>query len=137
MIYIKNAKYGIKMLKIISISLITIFLTLTIKQKSPEFSSLISVCGSVLVLLLIFDYVVEVIDYFMLFSNQVGVENDIIKIALKIISVSFLTEFVSDLAIDFGNTAIATKLIFGGRVVICLIMLPVLKDLFALLSSFY
>lgn len=125
------------MLKIISISLITIFLTLTIKQKSPEFSSLISVCGSVLVLLLIFDYVVEVIDYFMLFSNQVGVENDIIKIALKIISVSFLTEFVSDLAIDFGNTAIATKLIFGGRVVICLIMLPVLKDLFALLSSFY
>ena len=125
------------MLKIISISLITIFLTLTIKQKSPEFSSLISVCGSVLVLLLIFDYVVEVIDYFMMFSNQVGVENDIIKIALKIISVSFLTEFVSDLAIDFGNTAIATKLIFGGRVVICLIMLPVLKDLFALLSSFY
>ncbi len=125
------------MLKIISISLITLFLSLTLKHKSLEFSSLVTICGCVLVLLLIFDYVVDLIDSFILFSNQVGVESEIIKVALKIISIAFLTEFVSDLAVDFGNTAIATKVVFGGRVVICLIMLPILKDLFVLLLSFY
>lgn len=125
------------MLKIISISLITIFLSLIIKQKSPEFSAVITVCGGILILLLTFDYISDILNFYISISNNLVIENDILKISLKIICVGFMTEFISDLASDFGNSVIASKVIFGGRVVICLIMLPVLKELFALLFSFY
>ena len=125
------------MIKIVIISLITVFLSLILKQKSLEFSAVITVCGGVLILILTFDYVTELIGFYVSFGEAVSIESSVIKIALKLIGVGFLTEFISDLANDFGNSVVASKVVFGGRVVICLIMLPVLKDLISLLSSFY
>lgn len=125
------------MLKIIAISLISVFLTLIIKQKSPEFSLIISCCGGVLILLISFEYISDILSFYMLLGDKIGIDNEILKIALKIISVGILTEFVSEIANDFGNSVISSKVIFGGRVVICLIMLPIVKDLVLLLFSFY
>lgn len=125
------------MLKIIAISLITIFLSVTLKQKSPEFSLIISCCGGFLVFLVSFEYVSDLISFYTSLADKIGIDNDIIKIALKIVFIGILTEFVSEIASDFGNSVISSKVVFGGRVVICLIMLPVIKDLVSLLFSFY
>ena len=125
------------MLKIITISLITIFLSLMLKQKSPEFSLIVSSVGGILILFISFEYVSDIVSFYITLSENVGVDNDIVKIALKIISIGILVEFVSELASDFGNNVISSKVIFGGRVIICLIMLPIVKDLVLLLFSFY
>ncbi len=124
------------MLKIIIIALITLFLSITIKQKSPEFSVVINVTGGLLILFFCFDYLSEVLSFYSSLGSSVNIDSNIIKIAFKIISVGFLTEFVSDLAVDFGNSSIASKVVFGGKVVICLITLPVVKELISLLFSF-
>ena len=124
------------MLKIIIIALITLFLSITIKQKSPEFSVVINVTGGLLISFFCFDYLSEVLSFYSSLGSSVNIDSNIIKIAFKIISVGFLTEFVSDLAVDFGNSSIASKVVFGGKVVICLITLPVVKELISLLFSF-
>lgn len=125
------------MLKIAIISLICLILSIILKQKSPEFAMLVSVAGGLTIVLICYDYLLELISYYSSLAINVGIDNDIIKIALKIIAVGFLTEFVSGLATDFGNSTIASKVVFGGKVVICVITLPVVKDLVALLFSFY
>lgn len=125
------------MLKIIIISLICVFLSLIIKQRSPEFSLMISCAGGVLILIQTFDYISEIINFYSSLANNVSIDNELIKISLKVIGIGILTEFVSDLASDFGNNVIASKVVFGGRVVICLIMLPIVRDLVSLLFSFY
>ena len=125
------------MLKIITISFICIFLSLIIKQKSPEFSLIISCAGGVFILILCFEYVSEIISFYSMLGDRVGIDNNIIKVALKIIGVGILAEFVSEIASDFGNNIISSKVILGGKIVICIIMLPVLRDLISLLFSFY
>ena len=79
----------------------------------------------------------DIVSFYITLSENVGVDNDIVKTALKIISIGILVEFVSELASDFGNNVISSKVVFGGRVIICLIMLPIVKDLVLLLFSFY
>ena len=125
------------MLKIIIISIVTIYLSIVLKNRAAEFSLLITISGSLLLLFLIFDYFSEVLDFYIDLGSGIGIDNDLIKISLKIVVIGILTEFVSDLAVDFGNNAIASKVIFGGRVVICVIMLPIVKELVLLLFSFY
>lgn len=125
------------MLKIVIISLITIILSVIIKTKSQEISLLINVAGGFIILFYIFDYFNEVVLFYLNIGGDFGIENNVIKIALKIIGVGFLTEFTSNLASDFGNSSIASKIIFGGKVVICGITLPIVKDLILLLFSFY
>lgn len=125
------------MIKIIFISVITIFLTLVLKPKSPEISAIVSVCGGLLILIICFDYISESFNFYISLSEKIGVDNSILKIAVKVISVGILTEFISDLANDFGNSVVSSKVVFGGRVVICVIMLPVVRELVLLLFSFY
>ena len=98
---------------------------------------IVSVAGGMLILFFCFDYLKDVISYYSNLSSSIGVDSDVIKIAVKIVCVGFLTEFVSDLAIDFGNSAISSKILFGGKVVICVIILPVVKELVSLLFLFY
>lgn len=125
------------MLKIAIFSLITVMFSIVIRQKSQEFSMIINVAGGLIILVYCFDKMSEVVDYYSFLSDSINIDSNIIKIALKIISVGFLTEFVSDIATDFGNSAIASKVVFGGKVVICLITLPIIKELVSLLFSFY
>lgn len=125
------------MLKIAILSLITIFLSVVLKQKSQEFSMIISVAGGFLILTFCFDYLSDLLEYYSSLSASVNIDSSIVKVALKIIGVGFITEFVSSLANDFGNSSIASKVVFGGKVVICIITLPVVKELVALLFSFY
>lgn len=125
------------MLKIIIIALITLILSIIIKQRSSEFSMIISIAGGLIIVFLCFDYLSELISYYSNLSSSVNIDNVILKTALKIIGVGFLTEFVSELAIDFGNSAIASKVVFGGKVVVCIITLPIVKELVSLLFSLY
>ena len=124
------------MLKIISIALISLILFVVLKQKSPELAMVVSVAGGMLILFFCFEYLSEIVSYYINLSSSIGIESSIIKIALKIVCVGFLTEFVSDLAVDFGNMAISSKIVFGGKVVICVIILPVVKELVSLLFFF-
>ena len=106
-------------------------------SSANEFAMIISVSGGLLILIFCFDYLSELLLYYSTLSSSVNIDSGIIKIAIKIISVGFLTEFISDLANDFGNSAIASKLVFGGKVVICVLILPIVKELVSLLFSFY
>ena len=124
------------MLKIISISIITIFLSSILKQKSNEFSAVVSVCGSILIFIFCFNYLKEILFYYINLGSDVGIGSDIIKIATKILGIGYLTEFTSSLATDLGNSIIASKVVFGGKILICFITIPVVKKLVSLLFSF-
>jgi stage III sporulation protein AD len=56
-------------------------------------------------------------------------------IVLKILGIGYLTEFTADIAEDFNNKIVASKVILGGKVAICVMSLPILKELLALLLS--
>lgn len=124
------------MLKIIIVSLITLFLSVIIKQKNPEISIVINVCGSLLIFIFSFEYLKEIFSFYVDISGDLGISDNIIKLAIKILGIGYLTEFVEGLACDFGNSVVASKVVFGGKVVICLLVLPVIRNLLFLLFSF-
>ena len=57
------------------------------------------------------------------------------KLIFKIIGIGYITEFTADIAEDFGNNIISSKVIIGGKIVICGMALPVIKDLLAILTG--
>lgn len=124
------------MLKIISIALITVFLSAIIKNKSSEISLIVSICGGVLIFMLCFEMLENVVDFFMETSEKLVVDFDIIKLIIKVIGVGYITEFTADIVEDFGNKTIASKVILGGKLVVCGITLPIIRKLFLLLFSF-
>ena len=134
--YIKNAKCGENMIKIVAISIITVFLSSIIKQKNNEISIIINVCGGVLIFLSVYEMLAEIINFFLISGDEIMIDSGLIKLAVKIIGVGYITEFTADIVEDFGNKIIASKVVFGGKVVVCGMTLPIIKKLFVLLYSF-
>ena len=134
--FIKNAKCGENMIKIVAISIITVFLSAIVKQKNNEFALIINVCGGVLIFMSVYELFEEVINFFINSGDEIYIDSSLIKLAIKIIGIGYITEFTADIVEDFGNKTIASKVVFGGKVVVCGMTLPIIKKLFALLFSF-
>lgn len=122
-------------LKIVIIAIICIFTSALLKQYNKEISSLVSVCGGVLIFLLIVQELNQLFEYLKDLYSFTNLNFSFFKSIFKILAVGYITEFTADMADDFGNSAIASKVIFGGKVAICGMTLPFLKELLELLLS--
>ncbi|MBQ8425197.1 MAG: stage III sporulation protein AD, partial [Clostridia bacterium] len=67
--------------------------------------------------------------------NLINFDYEYFSLILKIIGVGYITEFTADIADDFGNKTISSKVILGGKIVICAMSIPVIKSLLSLLLS--
>ena len=123
------------MIKIVAISIITVFLSSIVKQKNSEFATIINVCGGVLIFMSVYEMFEEIMNFFIASSDELLIDSSIIKLAIKIIGVGYITEFTADIAEDFGNKNVSSKVVFGGKVIVCGMTLPIIKKLFSLLFS--
>ncbi len=123
-------------LKIVIIAIICIFLSSVIKQYNSEIASIISVCGGVIVFIFVCDEMKGVIDFLLSMNDFVSINSDVLKMLIKVVGVGYITEFTADIAEDFGNKVIASKVLLGGKVVVCAMTIPVIKELLSMLFAF-
>ena len=123
-------------LKVIIIAIICIFITSLIKSYNAEFATMVSICGGVLIFLMLTDEIKNIIENFVSLYDLTDLKFDFLSVILKIIGVGYVVEFTADIAEDFGNKAISSRVILGGKIVICGMALPVIKSLLTLLLSF-
>ena len=122
--------------KITAIALITIFISSSLKSYNKDFSSFVSIAGGVIIFLFCVDEITNIISYFVEMYELVNFDYEYFSLIFKIIGVGYITEFTADIAEDFGNKTVSSRVVLGGKIIICGMSIPVIKSLLALLSSF-
>ena len=115
--------------QIVAAGLISALLAITIKKQVPEFALLISIGASVLIFFMIFPMLSETVQVLNDLSAITGTQAANIVIILKIIGIAYISEFGSQVCKDAGETAIASKIELGGKVIIMLSSVPILYGL--------
>ncbi len=116
-------------IKIIGIGLITVVASMLVKPMKPEISIIIILCGGILILSQTINYIIDIVNAFTDVVNKTGLDLNLLKIVLKIIGVGYLTEFSAGLCNDSGNSSIADKIIFAGKIIILFIALPIVTKI--------
>lgn len=116
-------------IKIIGIGLIALIVIIIIKQYRPEFAVYASLIAGALILLLILDKMSGVINLLTNLANKTSINKDFIFLLIKITGIAFLTEFAVSICKDAGESAIATKIDMGGKVMIVAISIPIISSL--------
>ena len=62
-------------------------------------------------------------------ANKTSINKDFIFLLIKITGIAFLTEFAVSICKDAGESAIATKIDMGGKVMIVAISIPIISSL--------
>ena len=119
----------IDVVKIIGIGLVALLLIIIIRQYKPEFIVYISLIAGILILACILPKISAIIDMLNSLVSTASINSSFLVLLLKITGIAFLTEFAVSICKDAGESAIATKIDMGGKVVIISMSIPILAGL--------
>lgn len=115
--------------KIIGLALIITVAVIVVKQTKPELAMLVGVAGSILLFFYIIDLLEQVFGIFSYVLESTNLDSELFIVLLKIIGVGYLTEFSANICSDSGNSAVASKIMLAGKLVIFILAIPIIKSL--------
>ncbi|MBR2023397.1 MAG: stage III sporulation protein AD [Clostridia bacterium] len=125
-----------EIMKIIGVAFVTALSSVLLKATKPELSFAVTVTGIIVILLFMVDSLQSALTAFQAIAQTTGVSNGLLKILLKIVGVGYLTEFGAGILNDFGSSAVADKVVLGGKITIVILSLPILQGLLQLIQGF-
>ena len=123
-------------IKIIGVGCVTALTALLLKSTKPELAFTITVVGVLIILLWLVGIFQNTANIFYSITTMTGIDNTLLKILLKIVGVSYLTEFSAGILNDFGSANVADKVSLCGKILIFVLSLPIMECLLQLLKEF-
>lgn len=116
-------------IKIIGIAFIAVIIIVILKQYRPEFAIYASIIAGVLILTLASGTLSGIIDMINSISSKTNINSDFLVILIKITGIAILTEFAVSICKDSGESAIASKVDIGGKIIIISMSIPIINAL--------
>ena len=118
-----------EIIKIIGIGLVALILIIILKQYKPEFAIYVSLLAGALILALIFSKISGIIELINNLTNKISIHKEFVTLLIKITGIAILTECAVSICKDSGETAIASKVDMGGKVIMVSMTIPIMAGL--------
>lgn len=121
--------------KILGLGLISAVLCVFIKNTKPEFSLLLSIITSVVLILFILPHFRQVIFELKEISELISINNAYFVPVFKVIGIAYITQIGGELCRDSGENAIASKIELAGKIAIIIITIPVAYKMISVING--
>lgn len=115
--------------KLAGIALSAMVLAVFVKNWKPEIAIQISLISAVLIFLSVLPYLKSVVFMFNDISHRAGLNTQYILLVIKVVGIAYVAQFAAELCRDAGETAIASKIEFAGKIIIMTMSTPVVYSL--------
>lgn len=109
--------------------LVAVILIIILKQYRPEFAIYVSIIAGAIILIMSIDKISSIIDLLTNLANKTTLNMEFLTLLIKITGIAILTEFAVSICKDSGETAIASKVDLGGKVMIIAMSIPIISSL--------
>lgn len=121
--------------QLVGIAFITAVAAIILKSTKPELAFAVSVAGSIILLLFVFEAFKDSFSIFGKIAESTGIDSALVKVLLKMIGIGYLVEFSAGILSDFGQNAVADKLIFCGKIIVLVLAIPILESVLSLINQ--
>ena len=104
-------------------------LAIILKKNNAEYSIILTICASAILITYIAGAILEALGGIKDIFSQSGFDESYIALLLKCVGICFLTEFTCDTCKDAGQASLAGIVLFGGRISVLLLALPLFSEL--------
>ncbi len=119
--------------QLVGIAFLTAIAAILLKGTKPELALAVTIAGSVILLLFVFDLLKDSVSIFQTIASSTGIELSLVKIILKMIGIGYLVEFSAGILTDFGQNALADKLVFCGKIIVLVLAVPIIEEVLSLI----
>lgn len=123
------------MIKVAIFGIITSLVTMKIKHIRPEIAIVIAIVSCIILALYGLKEMKEILTLFDMIKTYAKIPDGYFQILLKLIGISFLCEFTSNICKDAGSPSIAKQIEFIGKLSILIVGLPILKALLSMIQN--
>ena len=120
---------------LMSLIVIAVILALSLKSKSPEMSSLVSVAICLVVIVLCIGRIGTIVDTIKRISEHINIDSTYLVVLLKLIGIAYVCEFASGISKDAGYSAVASQIELLGKLTMLMVSLPVLMQVIETIIS--
>ncbi len=115
--------------KIIGVGFISTIIAVILKEYKKEYVIYVSIIAGVIIISMSMNFLGQIIHTLTNLSEKLGTNSNFIILLLKITGISILLEFAISICQDSGESAIATKIDLGGKILILGMSIPVITKL--------
>jgi stage III sporulation protein AD len=112
-------------------------LIVLLRKDNPIFALILSIASGLLIFFLILPDLSNVIKNINEIIKEFNFKNYYLDIILKIIAVSYLSEFAIQICQDSGENNIASKISLSSKVIIISMSMPIFKDLLNIINFLF
>lgn len=122
--------------KITVLSLVFILLSVLLKNYRPEYVFLLRVFGITIIIYYALEYVEKFINSFSSAFNDFNIDSSHVSLLIKIVGIAIITDFISDILIDNGETAMANTVTIFSKFIVLYLTFPVLNGIIVFCLKF-
>jgi len=117
------------LVNIVAVALIGTIIYIILKPLKAEIALLCSLVTCLIIVVMVLEALSGVLTKLLGYVSGLGVGSEVFTYIIKILGISYVVEFMVDIAEESGAGAIAGKVVLAGKVLIASLGLPVLFDL--------
>lgn len=121
------------MLKTALLGILTIIIAMAMRQGKAEYATFVSLTGSILIAWIAVSLLDGITGSLERMEKLLHLDMEYVALLLKMIGVTYLSEFASSLCRDAGYSAVAGQIELVGKLTILTIGMPIVLALFELM----
>ena len=124
------------MFQAVMIGITGVFLALFLKQTKPEYAAFVSVGTGLLLLLMAAERISLVVENIRLLQDAISIQSAYIQALLKIIGITYISEFAADICRDAGYSAVAGQIGVVAKLSVLAVSMPIVNALLQTVQGF-
>lgn len=112
--------------KIVAFAFVALFIVQIFKDKKSDISIQVSLVAGICIFLYMLTRITAIIQFLQQLSIKANIDFVYLNTVLKILGIAYLASFCSELCKDAGESSLASKVEFSGKILILVLAIPIL-----------
>ncbi len=122
-------------IKLSIIALVFAIVIVYMKSINGEISLVLTISASIIFLIIAVEMIGDTFSFFSNLAKISKIDENVIKIIIKIVLICYLSEFSIGIIEDFGIKSLADKLSLVSKLIVMAVAMPVLENLIEVIKS--
>ena len=124
-----------EVLRLAAIGIVGAILAVTVQQQKKELALVLTVAAGALLLWEASQYLQKILEGLKQMAAEAGLAGDHIKLLLKLMAISYVVEFGSEVCKDAEQQSLAAKIQLGGKLMMAALALPIFQSLMEVVTE--
>jgi stage III sporulation protein AD len=112
--------------KIVAFAFISLFIVQLFRSNKPNVAIQISLVTGILIFLFMLTKITAVLQFLQQLALKANIDFIYLNTVLKILGIAYLASFCSEICKDAGESSLAAKVEFSGKILILVLAIPIL-----------